>query len=246
MLNIKEAVTKIADIRTYSENLRVFRLTLPEGSGFSFVPGQFVMVSLPGLADANGRKIAKAYSIASSPTENEHLELCIVRYPTGALSPSLFKSDIGAEVIIIGPYGLFNLKKPIQAGTVFIAGGTGIAPLMSMLRSLYTEGCKEPLWLFYSVSEPQLFLFKEELLGFAKNKNLQLVVSTSNTDSDWQWEKGRVTDTFPKYAKQLQLDGVSNNSRQFYICGPPVMVTDSVKMLEQLGFKKENIHKEQW
>ncbi|MEK6854243.1 MAG: FAD-binding oxidoreductase, partial [Nanoarchaeota archaeon] len=69
MLNIKEAVTKIADIRTYSENLRVFRLTLPEGSGFSFVPGQFVMVSLPGLADANGRKIAKAYSIASSPSQ---------------------------------------------------------------------------------------------------------------------------------------------------------------------------------
>ena len=246
MLNIKEAVTKIADIRTYSENLRVFRLTLPEGSGFSFVPGQFVMVSLPGLADANGRKIAKAYSIASSPSQSGILELCIVSYPAGSLSPKLFQKNVGDEVIATGPYGVFKLTKPVSPGTVFIAGGTGIAPLMSMFRSLYAEGYKEKLWLFYSVSEPKLFLFKEELLSYEKNSNLRLVVSTSNHNESWQWEKGRATDTFPRYLQQLQLDGVPNESRQFYICGPPLMVTDTVKMLEQLGFKKENIHKEQW
>ncbi len=246
MLNIKEVVTKIADIRAYSENLRVFRLALPEGSGFSFVPGQFVMVSLPGFADANGRKIAKAYSIASSPAENGHIELCIVRYPTGALSPSLFKSDVGAEVVIIGPYGVFKLAKPVSRGTVFMAGGTGLAPLMSMLRSLYAEGYNGKLWLFYSVSEPKLFTFKDELIGFSSNNGLKLIVSTSNPDNTWKWEEGRVTDTFQRYLQQLQLDGVPCESRQFYICGPPLMVTDTVKMLEQLGFRKENMHKEQW
>ncbi|MBI2549965.1 FAD-dependent oxidoreductase [Candidatus Woesearchaeota archaeon] len=240
MLNIKEVVTKIADIHAYSENLRVFGLTLPEGSGFSFVPGQFVMVSLPGLADANGRKIAKAYSIASSPSQSDLLELCIVSYPAGALSPKLFQKNIGDEVVVTGPYGVFQLKQPVLPGTVFIAGGTGIAPLMSMLRSLYSEGYDHQLQLFYSVGEPKLFLFKEELLSYEKNSNLQLVVSTSNHNESWQWEKGRVTETFPKHAAEISKDA------QFYICGPPIMVTDTVKMLEQLGFKKENIHKEQW
>lgn len=240
MLNIKEVVTKIADIRTYSENLRVFRLMLPEGSGFSFVPGQFVMVSLPGLADANGRKIAKAYSIASPPSQNGILELCIASYPAGALSPKLFQKGIGDEVIVTGPYGVFQLKQPANPGTVFMAGGTGLAPLICMLRSLYDAGYKEKLWLFYSISEPQLFMFKEELLGYSSSNGLKLIVSTSNPESSWNWEKGRVTDTFPRHAAEISKD------TQFYICGPPIMVTDTVKMLEQLGFRKENMHKEQW
>ncbi|MBI2141180.1 FAD-dependent oxidoreductase [Candidatus Woesearchaeota archaeon] len=246
MLNIREIVIKIADIRAYSENLRVFRLTLPEGSGFSFVPGQFVMVSLPGFAAANGRKIAKSYSIASSPSETGILELCIALYPSGALSPKLFQKNVGDEVVVTGPYGVFQLKQSIQSGTVFMAGGTGLAPLMSMLRSLYAGGYNEKLWLFYSASEPKLFLFKEELLGYQKNNNLQLIASTSRPDNTWEWEKGRVTDTFPSFLHQLQGDGVPSESRQFYICGPPLMVSDTVKMLEQIGFKKENIHKEQW
>ena len=244
MLNIKELATRIENISTYSENLKVFRLRLPDGDGFSFVPGQFVMVSLPGLADANGRKIAKAYSIASSPSQSDILELCIAGYPMGALSPKLFQKNVGDDVIITGPYGVFQLKQPVPAGTVFMAGGTGLAPLIGMLRSLYAAGYKEKLWLFYSASEPKLFLFREELLSYEKNNNLQLVVSTSNHNLDWAWEKGRVTDTFPSHLEEL--NDVPKESRQFYICGPPVMVTDTIKMLLELGFKKENIHKEQW
>lgn len=246
MLNIKQISATIERIDTYSEDLKVFQLKLPEGSGFSFVPGQFVMVSLPDLVDKNGRKIAKSFSIASSAAETGSVELCIARFPTGALSVPLFKKLVGDEVVITGPYGLFNLKRPVQPGTVFMAGGTGLAPLMSMLRSLFAEGSKQPLWLFYSISEPQLLMFKDELLGYSKNRGLKFVASTSNPGSTWEFEKGRVTDTFPKYLPQLQLDGVPNESRQFYVCGPPLMVTDTVKMLEQLGFKKENMHKEQW
>lgn len=247
MLSIKQLSANIESIKAYSDRLRVFSLRLPPNEDFSFVPGQFVMLSLPGLVDSNGRRIAKAYSIASSPSEQGIIELCIVNYPTGALSTPLFKLKAGDEVIVTGPYGMFQLKKPVENGTVFIAGGTGLAPLISMLRSLYAEGCKEKLWLFYSVSEPKLFMFKEELLGYQKTGSLQLVISTSNHNNpDWKWEKGRVTETFPKHLQQLLPDGIPNESRQFYICGPPLMVTDTVKMLEQLGFKKENTRKEQW
>lgn len=240
MLSIKQLAANIEGIKIYSGNLRVFRLKLSQGEDFSFVPGQFVMLSLPGLVDSNGRKIAKAYSIASSPSESGILELCVANYPAGAMSPKLFKKDVGDEVIVTGPYGMFQLKKPVQKGTAFIAGGTGLAPLMSMLRSLYAEGYPEELWLFYSVSEPRLFMFKDELLSYGKNNNLKLVVSTSNPGSSWSFEKGRVTETFPKFA-----EGISKEA-QFYICGPPEMVKDTTAMLEQLGFRKEKIHKEQW
>ncbi len=246
MLNIKQLPVTIACIDAYSEDLKVFRFKLPPGTDFSFVPGQFVMLSLPGLSDSTGRKIAKAYSITSSQLQQEIIEVCVARFPTGALSEPLFKKNVGDEVIITGPYGMFQLKKPVQKGTVFIAGGTGLSPLMSMLRSLYANNHKEKLWLFYSVSEPKKFLFREELLSYQKNSQLQLVVSTGNGNSDWKWEKGRVTDTFPKYLPQLQQDGVNNESRQFYVCGPPLMVADTMDMLLKLGFRKENMHKEQW
>ncbi len=240
MLDVKQLPVKIESIKIYSDKLRVFSLQLPVNSGFSFVPGQFVMLSLPGLVDSTGRKITKAYSIASSPGDREILELCIVNYPNGVLSTPLFRLKVGDEAIVTGPYGVFKLKMPVQKGTIFIAGGTGIAPLISMLRLLYSEGYKEKLWLFYSISEQKLFMFKDELLGYVKSNNLKLIVSTSNSGSSLEFEKGRVTDTFPKFAADISKEA------QFYICGPPLMVTDTVKMLDQLGFRKENIHKEQW
>lgn len=238
MLNVRELKAPIEEIRKYSENLWVFRFGV-SGSALGFVPGQFVMLSIPGLADKNGRKIAKAYSISSSPGQ-PFVELCIVHYQNGALSPTLFGKKVGDVVTLTGPYGVFKLNEPVKPGTVFIAGGTGLAPLICMLRYLYGSGCREPLWLFYSVSEPGLFLFRDELLGYGKSNNLRLVASTSRPDADWQFEKGRVTETFQKYAAEIPKDS------QFYLCGPPLMVTDTVKMLEQLGYKKENVHKEQW
>lgn len=240
MLDIKQLPAKIESIKIYSDKLRVFSLKLPANSSFSFVPGQFVMLSLPGLVDSTGRKIAKSYSIASSPSERDVLELCIVNYPNGVLSTPLFRLRVGDELAVTGPYGMFKLKTPVKKGTVFIAGGAGLAPLISMLRSIYAEGYKEELWLFYSVSEPQLFMFKDELLSYSKKNNLRLVVSTSNPGSSREFEKGRVTDTFPKFAADISKEA------QFYICGPPLMVADTIKILEQLGFRKENIHKEQW
>ncbi len=244
MLNIKQLPVTIASINTYSEDLKVFRFKLPPGSDFPFVPGQFVMLSLPDLADSTGRKIAKAYSISSSPLQQGIIELCIAHYPTGALSAPLFRLNVGDEMIITGPYGMFQLKQPVHNGTVFIAGGTGIAPLISMLRSIYADSQNKEMWLFYSVSDPKKFLFKEELLSFQKNNSLQLVVSTSNHDSGWLWEKGRVTDTLPKYVEKL--NGTPKELQQFYVCGPPIMVSDTIKLLVELRFKKENIHKEQW
>ena len=237
MLNIREVKARIESMQDYSGSLRVFRLRLADD--FSFAPGQFVMLSIPGLVDSNGRKIAKAYSISSSPDEKT-LELCIVHYQNGALSPTLFKMPAGSEVTVTGTYGLFVLKEPVPLGAVFIAGGTGLAPILSMLRFLYSKGFKGKLWLFYSMSEPRLFLFRDELLGYQKNNGLQLVASTSNPGANWLFEKGRVTDAFPGHAAKIPKDS------GFYLCGPPAMVIDTVKMLEELGYKKENIHREQW
>lgn len=244
MPGVKQLPAKIEAVKAYSEELKVFRLRLHGSSDFSFVPGQFVMLSLPGLVDNSGKSIAKAYSIASSPGEKGIIELCVVNNPNGALSTPLFKLKVGDEVAVTGPYGTFQLKKLIPKGTVFIAGGTGIAPLMSLLRLLYSEGYNEKLWLFYSVSEPKLFLFKEELIGYSRNNNLHLVVSTSKPDSEWHWEHGRITATLPK--KVELMSDIPKESRQFYLCGSSEMVSDTVKMLLELGFRKENMHKEQW
>ncbi len=235
---VKEAKAQISEIIKYSENLWVFRFNL-KGSELNFVPGQFVMLSIPGLVDANGQKVSRAYSISSAP-EQDYVELCIVRHRDGSLSPTLFKLKAGDEAILSGPFGKFLMKKPVKPQTVFIAGGTGIAPIISMLRHLYLKGFNEPLWLFYSVGQPELLLFREELLAYRENNKLKLVISTSKPNPGWKWEKGRVTDTFPTFAPEI------SKKASFYICGPPQMVPDVILMLEELGFKKELVYREQW
>jgi propane monooxygenase reductase component len=240
MSEVKEFKTTIEKIYEYSDSLKVFKLKLPEDSDFSFVSGQFVMLSIPNVVDDNDRPISKAYSIASSSEKKGFIELCIAKLENGKLSPKIFQTKEGDEITIKGPYGVLNLKKPVQPGTVFIAGGTGLAPLMSMIRSIYDEGFSEKLWLFYSIHKPDQFLFKEEFLRYESEKGLKLVPSTSKPSSEWKWEHGHVTETFQKHAINIPKDS------QFYICGPPSMVANIMKMLEELGYDKDNIHKEQW
>jgi ferredoxin-NADP reductase len=233
-----EFKARIEKIVSCSDTVKIFRLKFSDDN-FSFLPGQFVMMSIPGFVDDNKNPIKRAYSIASSPLENGVLELCISLNPEGRLTPRLFMAKIGDELTISGPFGKFVLESPVNPGIIFIAGGTGIAATISMLRFTYANTKTENLLLFYSVKNPGSFPYKEELLDFQK-QGLKLVISTSHPDQKWEFETGRITVTFPKYAREIEKD------TQFYLCGSRAMVEDVIIMLEHEGFKKENVHKEEW
>src|SRR5262249_42832850 len=107
---------------------RSFFLRLPATQPLVFTPGQFISCLLP----VGGETIIRPYSIASSPQETA-LDICLNLVPDGPGSHYLFGLDVGATLRFTGPWGTFTLERQPEAECVFIAEGTGIAPIRPML-----------------------------------------------------------------------------------------------------------------
>ncbi|MBI2575030.1 oxidoreductase [Candidatus Woesearchaeota archaeon] len=230
----------VLEIVNETPRVNLFRLERPKG--FSFVPGQFLMASIDGLYGREGALVKRSYSIASSPLDKDYLELCITRADNGLFSVAMHELDTGDVVNISGPYGVFSLKLPVPENATFIAGGSGIAPIRSMLRTL----CSSPapnaapngLRLFYGFRTPHEFIYRDELQGYAKKKKLVLHTTIDAPADNWGGDVGFVPEILPKYSDYAKSDA--------YICGPPVMVPAAIKVLSGLGFDGKRIYREQW
>lgn len=209
------------------ETPRVKRLLLsaPEIKDLKFRPGQWVGIASEQLKDGT-RLVRKAFSIASSPDE-PFLELCIARGKQ--LSAHLQDLVKGVKLNVDGPYGNFWLKPAEKY--LFIAGGTGIAPLRPMIKEALNKG-KEVVLLF-SFKTSADFIYHKELEFL---KGLTLVPTITQHDSHWSGEKGRIQAILHKYWK---------SGFACYICGPPSMVEEVQKKLNELGQTKD-IFVEKW
>ena len=236
MLKIKKFETKITGTTEVSPRVKIFRISVPEE--FSFTAGQFIMVSVPGFNNEKGFPIARPYSIASSPLTKGSVEICLSRVLEGRLSNKLHSLSEGDAINVTGPYGLFNLKEPVVDGTAFIAAGTGIAPLISMIRTLYLKNFSGEIKLFYGARNPKEFLYRTELESYSREKNMQLLLAASDPDADWNGEQGIIS--------EIALSRLKTEDIRVYICGPPRMVADTAKKLQEQGFRSDQIIKEQW
>ncbi|MBI2137724.1 hypothetical protein HYU12_04365 [Candidatus Woesearchaeota archaeon] len=235
MVNVVKFQARVEKVVVASPRVKLFTLSVPEG--FSFIPGQFVVLSVQGYVDDKGLPVARSYSIASSPLVKNGIELCISIVPDGRLSSRLDSLKIGDEVSLTGPYGMFTLKSPVEPGTVFIAGGAGIAPIISMLRTLCSGSAKAGVALYYGIRNPDEFLYREELSGYVKRNGIKVVAVVSDNNSGWSGERGYVADVLHKFLK---------SPSKAYVCGPPLMVSETVKKLVELDFRMGDIYREQW
>ena len=205
-----------------------------QDKNLSFAPGQFMMLSM-----TQDRGLARAFSICSSPGKKNELEFCMKINPNSVLSEKLEQSPIKTKVYLKGPFGMFSLQ-PTTKELVFIAGGTGIAPIRSMLQTVLQQNIQNRVWLFYRFKTPEEYLFKEELESLAQqHQNFKLVLSVSNPTPEWRQETERVQSVIAKYIKDP-------SKVECYICGPPSMVKDLLEELPDLGFIPASIHREAW
>ncbi|MBI1971057.1 FAD-dependent oxidoreductase [Candidatus Woesearchaeota archaeon] len=228
----------ISEVIHVNAEINLYKLVADDQQDFNFLPGQFVMVI---LKDKEGKEIRRAYSIASSPYTKGHIELCVKYYENGKLSPLLFKLKKGDHLDIDGPYGKYTLQRPLPGEMVCIAAGTGIAPIMSFIRTAVVEKALTPITLFYGFRYPHDFIYRDELLQYSRNyRNITVLPTISTKEAvDWNGHRGYVQDI----AQQMLRIGKSTHA---YLCGPPGMVTSAQKMLLDMGMKKEDIFKEQW
>lgn len=200
----------------------------------SFIPGQFMMLSL-----TPDRGLARAFSICSDPEKKNEIEVCMKIMPDGVLSGKLEQAPLSSKLYLKGPFGTFTLK-PTTKEIVLIAGGTGIAPLRSMLYALLEQKGNNKIWLFYRFKTPEEYLFKEEWEALVQqHENFKLIPSVSNHDPSWNHETDRIQNIITKYIKDP-------TKVECYICGPPSMVKDTLEALPKLGFAPESLHKEAW
>lgn len=201
----------------------------------AFQPGQFVMIN-PSPDDTTCKR---AFSVASAPKKNHTLELCIRIVPDGRVSPMLDRLQQGSEIWMKGPYGVFTLRSS-ERDFIFIAGGTGIAPFRSMIHQLITNQTTKRCWLFYRFKNPEDFLFAEEFRQLATTHSwFTFVPSLSNHTPTWQHEKKRIHDVICNYIAEPKNYDV-------YVCGPPLMVKETIASLIEQGFDAEHIYKEAW
>src|SRR3989344_1809573 len=179
----------IIDVVQETPSTKLFKVAL-KGGVFDFIPGQFAILSLDDLVNEKGHIIKRSYSIASSPLNKDYLEFCITIAPDGRFTPHLDKLRSGDKINVSEPYGKFNLHEPQEyfMKRLFIATGAGIAPLMSMMRTLFTQYGDLEMQLLYGFRNPEVFCYMQELSEYAMRfGNFELCPTISAKDIPPYW-----------------------------------------------------------
>ncbi len=234
---LEPIVTKLEKIFEFTSTVRTFRLRLPEGKWIPFKAGQFCMVHVPKAGEE--KPLKKAYSICSSPFEAGYLDLCIKLVEGGYATNWFWTLKEGDPVTITIPYGGFVLKEPVENDLVFVATGTGLAPLRSMIRVLLRDGFQKNILLIFGVRYENEVLYEKELRDLEKRHPNFKFIPTISRPKQWKGETGYVQEKLKKYAPDP-------TGKQVYICGLVPMIEAVQKAAEEIGFDKKQIHFEKY
>jgi len=227
-------IYRIDEIKKCCDNIRIFRLSPVRGK-IDYKAGHFLMLH---IIDKDGNSLDKRpYSIASSPTQ-EYIELAI-KMVNGRFTSKLEELEEESLVGVEGPYGSFTYHD--QEKCAFIAGGTGVAPFIGILRYIDAERKKGNFVLFYSCRKKEDILYYEELMKLTENSGITVVFFlTREEPREWKGELGRVnSERIRRYVPDaLEYD--------WYICGPAKMTLSMKDMLIQLGVSEDKMRLEGW
>jgi len=223
--------------RAVAEGTTAFRFSKPEG--FEFRSGQFIELELSKLTQ-NGPG-SHSFSLVSAPFEAELV--VATRMRDSAYKRALGALVEGAAVKINGPFGDFTLEDTGRPA-VFIAGGVGITPFVSMLRQAARERSAQRLYLAYSNRRPEDAAFLDELQALAQqNRNFRLLATMTDMSKSalgWSGEAGYVdADKLKRLAGDLAAP-------LYYVVGPPAMVEAMQSMLTGAGVADEQVRTEEF
>lgn len=205
-----------------------------------YLPGQFHFLRLYRGDRYDGEE--HPFTIVSSPTESGRLRSTIKE--SGDFTATIGGTKPGARVGVQGPFGRFSyLLHPQQTDLVFIAGGIGITPLMSMLRHMKDTAADADVLLLYGNRTEEDIAFRDELerISGQARPRLRVVHILSQAGEGWQGEAGYVD-----RSALLRHCGADLQSKRFYACGPPLMMRLVTQALRELGVSPRRIHSERF
>ena len=235
---VKEYVLGISKIIDETPSVKVFRVELPEDIDINFYPGQFFMVSFVDDAEI---KTSRAYSIASSPLNKKYLDIGLDM--VGPFTTKLFAMKEGDLLKFKGPYGKFYFNEEMKNNLVLVAGGTGITPIMGIIRYCNDKRLGNKIKFIYSVKTPHDIIYGGDLEKIKKsNQNFDYVATVTRPNAKHNW-KGRIGRIDIDLLKQ-NIEDVDGSL--YYLCGPKEFVHSIIEMLENLGVRKEQIKTDIW
>lgn len=229
-------VLPVISIRRATPSTRVLRVSL-DGKAFPYRAGQAVYLGHPDQSER------VPYSIASSPEESRrgrYLEFLVKTEDRDTPSP-LAAVKRGGTLAVQGPFGSFVFPEDSREREfLFVAGGTGIAPLRSMIRHAFETPGSGHLHLLYSARTPADFAYLPELRRLSRDARLQLALTaTREVPPGWRGERGRIT---RERLKAL----IDTPETLCFVCGPAAMVDAVPRMLLDLGIDARRIRIEEW
>ncbi|CAO3611296.1 unnamed protein product [Cunninghamella echinulata] len=223
---------KLIEKIVISHNTAIYRFVLPRKDAILGLPiGQHISV----MAEINGKEVSRSYTPTSSDEHVGHFDLLIKSYPTGNISKLFGELKIGDSVSVRGPKGNFNYTPNLVKNIGMIAGGTGITPMLQIIRAIARnpEDKTQVSLIFANVNEEDILLKKELDELAAKHDNFKVYYVLNNPPAGWTGGVGFVTQDMIKE----HLPTASKDTK-ILLCGPPPMVSAMTKATTELGFEK--------
>lgn len=236
LLSVKDFQTRVTSVTDLTHDIKGVCFELPAGETVSFKAGQFMNFVAPPYGDIT-QPTARAYSIASAPSAKTALELIIRYVPEGMCTTYVFKHLKAGETIqLIGPFGEFFLRDTDRE-IIFIAGGSGLAPIRSLVLDMIDRGIthRPATFFFGAVRLKDLYYVEEFQAIAAQHPWFRFVPALSGPETEHSFERGIITDVVARHYPAL-------DHHEAYLCGSPGMINACIKVLTDKGLPEHLVY----
>ncbi|MBF4997403.1 2Fe-2S iron-sulfur cluster binding domain-containing protein [Nocardia sp. BSTN01] len=232
---IQDVRARVIAIEPMTRDIVSLRLQPVEPAAYEFKPGQYSDLKIPGTEEH------RSFSMATTPSGAAHIEFLIKKYPGGKFAGLLDDGiDVGHEIALTGPYGSFTIKAGHVLPMIFIGGGAGMAPLLSLLRHLVETGNTRPVHFYYGARTSADLFYLEEIAELGSRLEGFVFVACLSESMDSpptgpiEIEAGNVTEVVSRREPEL-------GRAEAYLCGPPPMVDAALELLSAAGTPNDQI-----
>src|SRR5215203_1228334 len=225
---------EVEEIEALTHDIKRLVLKLVDPPEMNFLPGQYAELYIPEAEPEEHR----AYSMANTTSSDERAEFIIKVYPGGRFSGLLDgELEVGQRMKMRVPFGVFTLRERSDGDVIFIGGGSGMAPILSILRHMAEKGIERKATYYYGARTKKDLFYLEEMEKLAERLpgEFRFVPALSEPDDDWDGETGLITDVVNRLEDDL-------TGMEAYLAGPPPMIDAAEPVLMKKGVDDDDIY----
>jgi ferredoxin-NADP reductase len=236
---------RLVRARPLSPSVRELCFERVDGQPMAYEPGQWLNLWMP-TPDRDEAETVRSYSIASPPDGSPRFEVAVTRVQGGPASTWLHAVEPGTVLRCVGPMGFFTRPAASGPPSLFIATGTGITPIRSMLRAALAAGSQAPMWILFGTRHEEDCIYADEMRALTREHPfLRFEPTLSQPRGEWRGRQGYVQKHVPELWSELVAREAG--TPHAYICGLERMVGSVREILRtDLGLPRQQVHSERY